>query len=162
MRSTLTKLSISAALALAISACAITTGTVDADAGATTADAGATTADAGKDATTDGATSDAGGDGGACLLKISTTQGASCDKCLETTCCTEVNACLTSADCIALITCVTGCDARDAADPADAGSEQSACLQDCSTAHSASVNAYVDYSACVVPACQTGAEAPCR
>lgn len=155
MRSTLTKLSISASLALAISACTVTTGTVDDDAGATPTDAG-------KDATTDAATADAGADGGACLLKISTQQGASCDKCLETTCCAEVNACLTSSDCVALITCVNGCDAKDAADPADAGSEQSACLKDCSTAHSASVNAYVDYSVCVVPACQTGAEAPCR
>jgi hypothetical protein len=156
MRSTLTKLSISAALALAISACTVTSGTVDDDAGAITTDAG-------KDATTDAATADAGGDGGAvCALKISTTQGASCDKCLETTCCAEVNACLTSSDCVALITCVNGCDAKDAADPADAGSEQSACLKDCSTTHSASVNAYVDYSVCVVPACQTGAEAPCR
>ena len=157
MRSTLTKLSISAALALAISACTVTTGTVDDDAGATTGDAG-------KDATTDAskADADAGGDGGACLLKISTKQGPSCDKCLETTCCAEVNACLTSSDCLALITCVDGCDAKDAADPSDAGSEQSACLRDCSTAHSASVDAYVDYSVCVVPACQTGAEAPCR
>jgi hypothetical protein len=157
MRSILTKLSITSSLALAISACTVTTGTVNDDAGT------AGTTDAGKDATADASAGDAApADGGACTLKISTTQGASCDKCLETTCCGEVNACLTDTDCVALITCVTGCDAKDAADPNDAGSEQSACLKDCSTAHSASVNAYVDYSICVVPACQTGAEAPCR
>jgi hypothetical protein len=126
------------------------------DGGDASVDADAETdasADADADAESD-ATLDGGGDGGVCVLDLSS-QGlvedpATCDACMAQSCCAEANVCATDQGCVALITCAANCE-MDGGSPQQCGN---ICLQmyQGSQAHYASLMQCMQVN-CSIQAC---------
>lgn len=98
-------------------------------------------------------TKDGGGDGGACKV---TGGAAACDTCLTNKCCELTVGCEDDADCSALIACVGTCanvDGGPDSGGGDAGSAEQQCVNDCGTAHPASVKKFNDSVSCLSSNC---------
>ncbi len=92
--------------------------------------------------------SSSGSTGGpTCTISI-TTNNATCDACLQSSCCSVVNACFNVSDCAALDSCVGGCVLPD-------GGTNQSCVSSCFAAHPNSQAALQAVYQCIGNSCST-------